>query len=39
MRRAAEQELRLKRAMDELAGDFARPTTDEVMSQRIVRRE
>jgi hypothetical protein len=25
MRRAAEQELHLKRAMDELAGDFARP--------------
>jgi|HubBroStandDraft_2_1064218.scaffolds.fasta_scaffold3474488_1 hypothetical protein len=31
MRRAAEQELRLKRAMDELAGGFARPTPDEVM--------
>jgi peptidyl-prolyl cis-trans isomerase C len=32
MRRAAEQQLRIKRAMDELAGDFARPTTDEVMT-------
>jgi hypothetical protein len=31
LRRAAEQGLRLKRAMDELAGDFERPTTDEVM--------
>jgi peptidyl-prolyl cis-trans isomerase C len=31
MRRAAEQELRLKRAMDELAGDFARPNADDVM--------
>jgi hypothetical protein len=31
LRRAAEQGLRLKRAMDELAGDFKRPTTDEVM--------
>jgi len=31
LRRAAEQGLRLKRAMDELAGDFARPTTGEVM--------
>ena len=31
LRRAAEQGLRLKRAMDDLAGDFERPTTDEVM--------
>jgi peptidyl-prolyl cis-trans isomerase C len=31
MPRKAEQDLRLRRTMDELAGDYPRPTTDEVM--------
>lgn len=32
MRRIAEQQLRLQRAMDEMAGDFPRPTPQEVLA-------